>query len=369
MNRRLPVNQDLFPSASTRGTTTSPLPRWRYAFIALLLAFNIGSAGQPPSAQPSQTDDNNAKFYMVLINPKTTLCTGESHTYTVVINGQFMAEGAWSKARAINGVNIEAYADPRSLGTFYDAEKNGKGGSVYEETSESYLRPISVDFVFTAGKKPGKGALTFQGLVKGYAASVGYVSVPPLPVKVVPCKFKVRTIGEADAMIYNITVISNDAIMTADAAGSYTGSGSLYWVYSKAAVPCSTFAISAADSQVNLTGKLDDEGQQLAVTETFTPTTVSLNASCALGSYSGQQTGSLGPLTFSVASSGGVITQSLKATGISFSARVSVTPEEDTAAAFIPDTMASQAGWPFSGLTALWDSFPRLNAAALGLDR
>lgn len=377
MDLRTHFDRDRRHSASLAGTSTSPLPRWQYAFTALLLAFSIGGTGRPPSVQSAQ-GGTNSQFFMRIIDPKTTLCTGETHTYDVAVYGQFDTTPGTKGPRKTNpqpmeGTKIEAYAEPTSLGTFFDRNKTGKAGSVYEETGASYLRPISAAFIFTAGKKPGKGNLTFQGIVDGYSVqegyppSVGYVSAPPLAIKVIPCKFKVKTIGFADATIYNITVISPDTVITADAAGNYTGSGTLSWVYSKASVPCNTFAISATDSQIDLTGELDDDGQLLTVTETFQPTTVSLNATCGMGSYSGQQPGSIDPVKLIVPSSGGVITQTASATGISFAVRISVTPEEDTAAAFNPDAVGARPGPPLTWLTALWDGFPRLTAAELGL--
>jgi hypothetical protein len=321
--------------------TGNPAARWRIVLIALLLAFNIGSASQARAASAAQTPAD-VKFSMILNNPKTTLCTGEKAYYTVKIISQYKTRGpndpkgsggpndwkgsGWTRPEPIPGVKVEAYAEPVSLGFFEDPKKTGKAGVVSAETTDAdadTFTPTGASFIFHAGKKAATGNLVFQGLVKGFGPSVGYVSVPPLAVKVIPCKYKVKTIIKHHDAAFNIMMTTAQAVMTADAAGTFTGSTTLHYRYSTFTTACGNVTAKATDSQVSLTGQLDDNVQQFMVTETFGPTTITgSSAVCGAGSSTHQTT--LDPLKFKVASSGGVVIQSV-AVG---TARIIVIPQE-----------------------------------------
>lgn len=285
--------------------------RWRSFCAALLLALVIGSASQAPSAQAAP-EPVNVRFYMDVVNPKTTLCTGEQVTYTVRVIRQFTsAPPGWTEKKlpnpdAIEGVKVEAFADPTSIGTFNTANK---AGIVSRTTGAIDDEPNNVEFLFTAGKKPGKGNLIFQGAVKGVPIQTGYVSFT-VPVKVIACKYKVKTLLKFSTPFYTIKMISRDALMTANAAGTLTGSARIGGVYSKVigmGGPCS-LSLKVRDSQVDLTGHLEEDGGKFVATATFQPVRVSTTVACN-PTGTAYNPGTVQPVTFSVTSSGGKDTQ------------------------------------------------------------
>jgi hypothetical protein len=209
------------------------------------------------------------------------------------------------------------------------------------ESSDGELISLQGDNVFVySSDKPGTATLEFTAPIKASWVKPGEVVLGPAvtlkkPIKInVGCKLKVKTITKFPVGIYDITVIGDEVLMAADDSGTYTGSGTMYWAYSNIDQTDCSMAISASDSQVDLTGQMDAEGEQFTATQTFQPTTVTLTACCPiLGCKTLSDQGSLDPLTFSVASSGGVSTQAAAAQGLSGSARIIVVPDEDAIAA------------------------------------
>lgn len=328
-------------SHNSKGLSTNAV-RWRSVFIALALALVIGSVGQthPAHAAPAH---EVITWYMDVINPKTTICVGETVEYRV--KAFFVNTVEPRSEWALSGVKIEATSSNKSAGNFK------KDTAITGFANEDL---VTAGFSFTA-KKPGKTNLYFEGLVDKKFTST-YVSFT-VPVKVIPCKFKVKTVLQFPVPdLYNITVISDEAVMTADEAGAFTGSATMSWVYSEVFQDCD-FSISATDSQVDLTGQLDDNGGQFVATETFQPTTVTDTACCpVVGCVSYSAQGSLYPLTFKVASSGGVAIQTVTGEGVSGLAHIVVIPEEDEVVAFNTDNRAALS--PSAWWTMLWDDFP-----------
>jgi hypothetical protein len=201
----------------------------------------------------------------------------------------------------------------------------------------------SVPFLFTA-EKLGKVTLRFTAPVKNSwiganeeVIGSGVTVQKEVTFTVAPCKYKVKTVLKFPVPdLYNITVISDNALMEGDETGAFTGSASMAWVYSEVVQDCQ-FSISATDSQAALSGQLDDDSGQFTATQTFEPTTVSVTMCCPIvGCRSASDQGTLDPLAFRVTSAGGVVTQAATGQGISGSATIIVIPEEDEAVAFLP---------------------------------
>jgi hypothetical protein len=120
--------------------------------------------------------------------------------------------------------------------------------------------------------------------------------------------------------------------------------------------------VSATDSQVDLTGTLEDDGRQFVATETIQPTMLTMTIKCPRApTISGQSQATFPPLTFTVASSGGVSTQPF----LGGMARIVVVPQEDKAAAFNAGNPEVRIGSPSSWLWG--DYFPGLYGALLAL--
>lgn len=308
--------------------------RWRTVFIALVLLFTFGSTSLPSAARAAPA--NVKVLYSVVAerDKKGSICVGEFATIKVLVKAhverddQLDLEGVWVH-RWVRG------------------SVQGVGGLFPERTRASLLgdNPTAAKFTFRASK-PGKATLTFAGeFPRWLLPGVDLIESNPVEVTVIPCKFKVKTVLSFNPGIYTITVISDEAVMTRDEAGAFTASSIMHWVYSNFSIPCS---VSAADSSVDLTGNLDDEGGQFAGSETFGPVTP---VGCG-----GSGGGAISPLQFKVASSGGVSTSSATAAPLSGSATIIVVPEEDQAVAFIPGSHEAR-----------WDDFSSLFGALLTL--
>jgi len=219
----------------------------------------------------------------------------------------------------------------------------------------------SVPFVFTADK-PGKVTLKFTADVKN--AWIGAnekvigsgVKVQKEITFIVGCKFSVKTILQFPVEIYDITVLSDNAVMTPDEQGSFSGSSSMFWVYSNFNLDPCTISIGATDSQVNLTGQLDEDGQQFVATQTFQPQTDGGVVTCPGGIGGGTSSFTVNPLTFSVASAGGTVTQTVTAEGVSGLATIVVIPEDDEVVAFNPDGRTALSPSPRWAMP--WNIFP-----------
>ena len=247
------------------------------------------------------------------------------------------------KGVGVIGMDVEALSVNKTVGDFV-----GKTTARTTVVFDDDLSSIAAKFKFKANK-PGKTTLYFEGLVgKEYVTT-------KLDVKVIPCKFKVKTLLQFPVEIYDITVISDNAVMTADEAGAvFTGSTSMYWAYSNFNLSPCTIEIGATDSQVALTGQLDEDGGQFTATQTFQPQSASGIVSCPGGSGGGSGAFTVAPLTFSVASSGGLSIQTVTAEGVSGLAHIVVTPVEDEAVSFIPGDYQTS-----------WDDFSSLFGALL----
>lgn len=355
-------------SHNSKGSSThnqNPASGWRIIFIALVLALIIGSTGYPVPAQAAQ--DNPADVYFEVMaypqNPKKPpeLCINRSMKIYVgifkgivkTINGE-----KWELPRGtVTGINVRG-SMTNNIGTLTPSDP-------LAEIVD--LRIGSADFLFTANKV-GETTLVFNadvpGAWTGSAEALASGKTYParkaeIQVKVIRCKFKVKTVLQVDVEAFKLTGISDDAVMTADEAGTFTGSTAMHWVFANYNVAPCTLSISATDSQVDLTGQLDDNGQQFVTTETIQSTMASTIMVCPdVGAMSGQPPMNVdtSPLTFRVASSGGVSTQTWALQGGSGSARIVVVPEEDEAAAFIPDNHE-----------ASWDDFSRFFGALIAL--
>ena len=308
-------------SHNSRGSSThagNPLPRWRVFYIALVLALTIGGAGQtvPVQAAPAR---EGVTFYMDMVSPKTIVCVGktvsyEARVYMVYDTPVTTPKGNKIGENAIAEIKVEANSQDTNVGDFLNTKKGfltrvTGGADELASLDTGASAPNSAVFSFKA-KKAGKTNLYFQGLAYGQ-----YVSFT-VPVKVIPCKFKVKVILRFNPGIYNITVTSDEVLMTADESGTFTGSkASMHWVYSNFSIPCS---VSAADSSVNLTGKLDVDGGKFVGSATFGPTTP---VGCR-----GSGKGAVNPLKFSVRSSGGVSKSTATASPLSGPATITVVP-------------------------------------------
>jgi hypothetical protein len=352
-------------SHNLRGSSThagNPAPRWRTVFIALTIALSIGSAGQTAPAQAAPDNKPTTVDFEVWAAPEhlPPLCINKEQkiyvrvqkvTHKTINDLDYEIQGGSVKG----GATINSSMSNSDIGTLapefitLDGDSDG-------------VSPGQVTFVFTA-KKPGKTTLKFNSKVDPkWVRADSEDELAKLPHSVtakeakidviVGCNLKVKTLIKSSDEIYDITGISDEALMKPDDNGNYTGSASMYWVYSYVGGVCDLSA-SATDSQIDLTGKLDDDGGQFLATETFHPYTISTTITCPYaGTSSGESTGTVPPLTFKVASSGGSSTQTLG----KGSATIFVIPQEDKAVSFFP-------GNP----EASWDDFSSLFGVLLAL--
>jgi hypothetical protein len=325
-------------SSVNAGSTAA---RWRSVFIALLLALAIGSAGQisPTQAAP----DNPADIYFevwafpeapppVCINKTLKIYVSVNKGIVKTINGK---EYDLPRGMVSGGVTIHSSMSTSNVGTLTPE-------SLPVEVDSGASSPGQVMFVFTA-KQRGTTTLIFESNgVIGAGADV--TGAPPdsmltslgqkvpakkaeIPVKVIPCKFKVTTISRWIGPVYNTIATSDEAEVVADAQGNFTGSATVNYATPITDSSCS-FSASDTPGQVDWSGTIDSD--QLVLSGTFQPSMTSFSASCppAPGTFSKQQQWTADPLPFRVALSGGGFTQAQGAPGVSGSAVIVVIPEE-----------------------------------------
>ena len=376
MNRKPRTHKDLFPFASRRRGTSHPASRWQIVLIALALV--TGSVGQTSQAQAAA--DNPADVYFeVSANPQSPppLCINQQLKIYVSINKNItkvINEKAYNLPRgAVTGVKVTGSMS-KDVGTL----ESKKPEVSFGDDELAVLQPKGIgqaDFVFTA-KKPGTTTLTFTANVPGawtgsaeaLALGKSYpANKAEIKVRVIPCKFKVKTASNFSAQGVNLAAIM-DGEMKADEQGNFTGSATVNWIGGFASFgTCGAAYYDVASSQADLTGRHDDEGGQLAVEVNYLGAVLTMS-----GCASASGTVVPDPLALNIPSSGGVSTQSQdlhEPNYFSFygSAVIVVTPVEDGAVSFNPAGLAARVGSPSTWLTELWDNFPWLNDTMLAL--
>jgi hypothetical protein len=248
------------------------------AILAITFIVGADPAGVGPTA-PVAAAGATYRYYMDVVSPRTTLCLGEKVHYRVVVN----RETDDANTVPVGGVKVEAYADDPSIGTF---SGKGKGGSVFVSTQLDFATPFSAEFTFTAGKKIGATTLEFQGLVS-YVSPIGrgYVSFG-VPVQVIPCKYKMSSIVRfppngtfnTGAVEPPIVAKMKSTLLTSDADGNFTGTGTIHWIGTSLTSGCTVSQKFGGDTSVALTGKIFDD--HLQVTMIYQPGNGALTVEC-----------------------------------------------------------------------------------------
>ena len=248
------------------------------AILAITFVVCADPAGLVPTA-PVAAAGVTYRYYMEVVSPRTTLCLGEKVRYKVVVQ----RDTGGANPIPVGGVKVEAYADDPSIGKF---SGKGKGGSVFVSTELDFTTPYSAEFTFTAGKKIGSTTLQFQGLVS-YVSPVGqgYVSFA-VPIRVIPCKYKVSSIVRfppngtfnPDAIEPPIVARMKSTLLTSDAEGNFTGTGTIHWIGTSFTSGCTVNQKFGGDTSVALSGKIFDDHLQL--TMIYQPGNGALTVNC-----------------------------------------------------------------------------------------
>ncbi len=228
-----------------KGTKIDLSRHWLRILAALMLALMIASADQTQPVQASPASEI-VKWYMDVLNPKTTICIGETVEYSVkVYSVNAVVPGPeW----ALPGIKIDAISSNKSVGDFK------KDTAITGFASEDL---VTAGFSFTA-KKPGKANLYFEGMVDKKLTS-SYVEFT-VPVTVIPCKFKVIATSRM-AKCYvggclNFLGVATGNV-TADENGSFTGTAQVVWT-TGASIPTCSAKTTMGKGNVNMHGNLNE---------------------------------------------------------------------------------------------------------------
>ena len=251
-----------------------------------------------------------------------------------------LINGVSEAPEAITGISVIGVVDNPNIGQISPGENTTIWASA--------IYPGAADFVFTA-EKPGETIVAFSGMIvnsgwfgTNWGGSSQIVS-DQVNVKVIPCKFKVETFGQwyeaSDGASYSIAAVSDEAMVTADADGHYTGSASVNWIGTGYVEGC-VFPVQISSGQIHYTGEINESGQ-LVMNQTYEPVENSWNYVCGNGTGSGKGLFTSDSIIVSISSSGGVTTMPHMIDVIwwipmSGSVTNVITPEEDTAVAFNP---------------------------------
>ncbi len=348
-------------------------PRWHSVFFALLLALVLGSASQMPLAQAAPASATEVGFFMLALKEGASkpVCKGELVHLNVLVYRQKTINGVSAAPEPITGLSVIGVVDNPNIGKISPDENTTIWASA--------IYPGAADFVFTA-ENYGETIVAFAATIEnpGWVGTNGGVSQivsAQVDIRVVPCKFKVTTIGKwhipGEANI-SIVALSNDGDVTApNAQSSYTGSANVNWIASGDRVLDCVGKFRMGSSQVDWTGRMNDSGQ-LVLNGIYQQVAGSISNTCTNpeGTISGSFQVQLkpDPANVSATSSGGVFKQSqnLQFDGANPGyVTIIVLPEEDESVAFNADrreALSPPAWW-----ARLWDEFPGLFGALLAL--
>lgn len=279
-------------------------PRWRTLLIALVFALSIGFAGQMPQAQAAPAKDP-VTVSMTIVNPKTSLCIGQSAFYEVqVISAAHTTAGIQVDAWALSGITVTAFSKDESVGDFIGPKTKGfrtRMTSSWEElenlSGPSFEgRSNSAVFHFKANK-PGRTTLFFEGLAYGQ-----YVSFN-VPVRVIQCKYQVVTISKWSAGMTSVATIYNAYMETNDNGSVISTTVNVLWTTT---MICGIKS-PVSQSEATLTGSFN-ENDELVIKITFGPAASEGGGNCQV-SVETQNIATPNPLTVTVGPSGGVFNQ------------------------------------------------------------
>ncbi len=320
--------------------------RWLRILSTLDLALALVGTNQAPPAQSASDDPAKVEFELkvypeaplpICIKDTLRLYVGLSRSIRTKING--MERNLYGGL--ISGVVIRGSVKNPSIGTLTPPESSGG----YDLSA---LIVADADFVFTA-KKAGRTTLKFVGEVGSYwdgsgrtqTLSRSYPVRVEVPVKVIPCKFKVNTTGQWIRVVEgagaSAMAVIEGAEVKADEQGHFAVSANVEWGSTYYVEGCAT-TNSIPTSQASLTGDINESGQ-LTMNLAFEPTEWLYSLSCPYGAgASGTTSITLDALSLSSPASGGVFTQSQRLVTqddmMPGSIIVVVIPEEDEAVAF-----------------------------------
>ena len=240
------------------GAWTPPTVSATAASATTVSAAGASALARSADNKPATNAPLSYRFYMEPVEYRTTLCTGESAVYSMVV----YLQASTGPRDPVSGVKIEAYPNDTKLGSF------DKGSQV---TQGFDGLPVTAEFKFKAGKKPGKTTLVFQGAVRKVDIQTGYVSFN-IPIRVVDCKFKVSgTLRFPPDESFNpipappLIVRIKAKELTADTEGHLSGSATVHWVSASVTrgVPggtCTAIETFGRDDEVLINGDVSDDG-------------------------------------------------------------------------------------------------------------
>lgn len=237
------------------GLKTKRWSRLRTAFLALLLAIAIGSAGLLPAlAQGKFGQPTNTRLSTSLIPNR--ICVGQTVSVNVTVKRG--VEFASGKAVAFErpGISINASVEDASIVSLLgEAELSDLSGGT--------------EFEFQ-GKKEGSTTLVFNAIVTLVQGELAIGSSPSEPNKaetrvrviVEQCDFEVTVLSVFKVPNLQVVAKINKAVLSADAQGQYTGRAEVtnggYWIDTSGY--CGHYFEGSSFTIADLTGAINDKG-------------------------------------------------------------------------------------------------------------
>ena len=315
MNRIYDHVKVSFANARRRLGGFNPAPLWRSVVMALVLALVVGSAGQPSPARAAPAGDATLwiGLFAEKIGGERTICTGDKVLIRVRVVQRIEIIGSeenYSLAPSI-GVEVGASVDGNGVGRISPAKN----------TTRLDSEPMGATYFTFSAEKPGATTVVFQAklntrVVLGFVLSS--ITIPPtrVPLTVIDCSYKVTAISRWSGFGLNYVAMIDQAGLTADAPGHYTGTATVNWVITQmdSTAGCISHATTFT-SQADLTGDTDEDGQQLVVDLAYQLAEVKATwyhyfSDCTATNSHELVSYTPDPLTLSVPASGGVSSQS-----------------------------------------------------------
>lgn len=313
---------------NSRGSSTyagKPIPRWRTAFIALVLALAIGSMGPSAPVQAAPAGDTIISFSLKAsyAASQSRICAGDNVLINVTVLSQVQPEvdapgdELTPLPTRLTGIRVTASVRDTFIGTvaFPERETGWTSGD----------SPGVAPFVFHA-KNPGRTTISFEARIPTqWFLGLVYrqdIAAGELDVTVEQCQYKVTTISTFRAGMTSVGTI-DETIITLDEAGRFEGGANVTWVTSMICGISSPIQTSTATLVAEMIGG------DLKVEVIFDPSSSIGGGNCGVA-VTTSNIATLSPLTITVPSWGGSATkaQTVKAKNGTFtgSAIIIVTP-------------------------------------------
>jgi hypothetical protein len=315
--------------------------------LALALAISLGALGRSAPSHAQDTDPGDFQFLVDVIDPlRKPMCVGEKRDYLVRI----LEKGTIGSNQRIEDASITLGPGTTVNGQVADtsiADVASARTMLINSPSPTLIRPAVVAFTVKA-LKAGSTTIDFTASISFRSITIRAFPFTGVPITVEKCKYKASGVLEG-AIIFpagdgTFLGMIDEAEMTADPSGHYTGATTVSWIDAPTYLDdlCTIVFSLTPTTDADLSADIDESSQLVMDMDVRIPE-ISYNSDCHGVSRTGVLTESgLEQLQIAAPASGGIVTQA-DGLGYFHHAVFIVIPEEEQPVAFKPGD--ALVGW------------------------